>query len=100
MSDYQKGIVSRRKLPKAGFDGLCYKLIVPDGIKDGLISEILLELTARCETDGGALQLRGLGLSSGAPGVGKTTLANAPASNAVGLRGVRIHFLEGCVFRR
>ncbi len=78
----QKGILKNCKLPEAEFEELWERIIVPEEIKDRLISQIILEFTVRREIARGALPLHGLILLVGPPGTGKTLVAKLIASQA------------------
>ena len=47
----QKGILEHIKLPNKDFDALWEKIIVPDELKERLLSQAILEFTLRGKTD-------------------------------------------------
>jgi SpoVK/Ycf46/Vps4 family AAA+-type ATPase len=92
----QKGILDSRRLPDTAFDGLWESVILPDGTKEQLLAQAVLNFTARPRLQEAALPLHGIIVMVGPPGTGKTSLARGLASRtAASLNGLgRFQYLE------
>ncbi len=90
----QKGIHDIRRLPDAEFDGVWDSIIVPDGLKDRLLAQAVLNFTARARLQKVHLPVHGIILMVGPPGTGKTSLARGLASRAAASLNGAMNYIE------
>ncbi len=74
------GVTITAVLPEEGWDERWDGIVVPDGVKDRLLSLGLFCLARRAATSFVGLPVHGIALLHGPPGTGKTTLAHGLAN--------------------
>lgn len=82
IQDFQlpKGIHRKWNLPDSRLDAMWDSIIVEDSLKTQLLSQAMLNFTARGRVDRSVLPLHGIILLVGSPGTGKTSLARGLAN--------------------
>lgn len=91
---HQRGILDLRRLPDAYFDELWDCVIVPQEMKDRLLSQAVLNFTARAKLQKLALPFHGIILLVGPPGTGKTSLGRGLASRTAGSLQGNLTYVE------
>lgn len=74
-----KGISRRRRLPDEGLGALWDSIVVPERLKERLLSQAALNFSVRGRVSRADLPLHGAILLTGEPGTGKTSLARGLA---------------------
>ena len=90
----QKGIHGIRSLPDSDFDGLWESIVLPPGLKDRLLTQAVLNFTARAKLQRVHLPVHGIILLVGHPGTGKTSPARGLAFRTAASLGAEMTFIE------
>lgn len=90
----QRGIQDVRDLPDRQFDAQWESVILPDGLKDRLLAQAVLNFTARSRLREVALPLHGIILLVGLPGTGKTSIARGLASRTAASLSGKLTYIE------
>lgn len=83
------GLADVRELPDTQFLALWEAILVPDELKDQLLSQAVLSFTVRGRVSRAILPLHGVILLIGVPGTGKTSLAKGLAARTAETLGGR-----------